>query len=288
MTELVSPEQYVIEPETLVEWIASEVDKDRLLIVDLGQAQLYDRLHIPGAVHLPFGALTSGIKPATGKLPPLAQLAEVLASIGYSSDKEIIAYDDEGGGWAGRFIWILDLLGHRRAAYLNGGIHYWLHKKLPVEKGREAKAQASRQAGAVVPELSLARPEVSVTKEDILERLGSDSTMIWDTRSPEEFSGHRCFAQRGGHIPGAVNYEWTQAMDRQNGLRLRPLEEVRAELAALGLTEEKEIITHCQTHHRSGFSYLLGKILGFQQIKAYPGSWSEWGNDLEVPIESAD
>ena len=74
-------------------------------------------------------------------------------------------------------------------------------------------------------------------------------------------------------------------MDKNRALRLRDLESIRTELSNLGITSDKEIVTHCQTHHRSGFTYLLGKALGFPKIKAYPGSWSEWGNDPNAPIE---
>lgn len=75
-------------------------------------------------------------------------------------------------------------------------------------------------------------------------------------------------------------------MDPHNHLRLRNLDTLRSELKKLGITPDKTIVTHCQTHHRSGFTYLLGKILGFQDMKAYPGSWSEWGNDPTTPVET--
>lgn len=90
---------------------------------------------------------------------------------------------------------------------------------------------------------------------------------------------------RAGHIPGAINYEWTQAMDPGRHYRLKPLNKLKSELAALGITADKKIITHCQSHHRSGLTYLVAKLLGFSDVKAYPGSWCEWGNRDDTPIE---
>ena len=88
---------------------------------------------------------------------------------------------------------------------------------------------------------------------------------------------------RGGHIPHAVHYEWTNVTNKDNSLKLRPLAVIQQELAALGIDNSKTVITYCQTHHRSGLSYLVGKLLGFN-IKAYAGSWSEWGNRQDTPV----
>jgi thiosulfate/3-mercaptopyruvate sulfurtransferase len=92
---------------------------------------------------------------------------------------------------------------------------------------------------------------------------------------------------RGGHIPGAVNYEWTLGMNKARGLRINDLETFRSLLNDLGIDATKEVATHCQTHHRSGFTYLVGKILGLN-IKGYAGSWSEWGNDPATPVTTGE
>lgn len=265
----------VIEPETLQEYL----DHPQLLIVDLSQAQVYQRAHVPGAVHLPFSRLTCGEKPAPGKLPSESAIQQLFQEIGLTENHHVVAYDDEGGGWAGRFIWTLDMIGHSNYSYLNGGIHAWLAAKLPVEHQINQSSPSNIQ-------VTLKKEGPSVDKEYILSRLGSDDFIIWDARTPEEYGGTRAFAQKAGHIPGAAHYEWTDAMDRARQLRIRDLSIIKNELAERGITEDKEIVTHCQTHHRSGFTYLLGKVLGFENIKAYPGSWSEWGNDPDTPVET--
>jgi 3-mercaptopyruvate sulfurtransferase SseA len=122
--------------------------------------------------------------------------------------------------------------------------------------------------------------------EALCDALSATNTLIWDARSPLEYRGEKQFSARGGHIPGAINYEWTRAMDPQNHYRLKPLAKLESELAEMGITRDKDIFTHCQSHHRSGLTYLIAKLLKFPNIKAYAGSWSEWGNRQDTPIES--
>jgi thiosulfate/3-mercaptopyruvate sulfurtransferase len=123
-------------------------------------------------------------------------------------------------------------------------------------------------------------------KDYILAHLKDPEVLVLDVRSPAEYAGQDVRSARGGHIPGAVNMDWTQAMDRDRSLRFKPEAELRAMLDKLGVTPDKEVITHCQTHHRSAHTYVVLKSLGFTRIKGYDGSWSEWGNDPSLPVES--
>ena len=116
----------------------------------------------------------------------------------------------------------------------------------------------------------------------MLSAIEDPGTTIWDARSEEEHAGSKVFAARGGHIPGAINLDWLDTMDSANGLRIKA--DIRDILKESGISMDQKIITHCQTHHRSGLTWLIGKSLGLD-IKAYDGSWSEWGNDPDVPIE---
>src|SRR5690606_24304401 len=110
--------------------------------------------------------------------------------------------------------------------------------------------------------------------------------VIWDARSPAEHRGDKVLAARGGHIPGAINFEWTAGMDPQHGLRLRA--DLAAQLQALGITPDRDVVTHCQTHHRSGFTYLAATSLGYRRVRAYAGSWAESGNHPDTPIDLWD
>jgi len=265
----------VVEPSILQEHLNDE----GLLIIDLSRESVYLQAHVPGAIFLDFKKLLSGVQPATGKLPNDEQLSDLFSSIGLTENTHVVAYDDEGGGWAGRLIWTLDCIGHKHYSYLNGGIHAWIAESMPIEQtGNQAKP-SSYQA--------ITNNSVRVDKAYILKNLHSDSLVIWDARSEAEYLGNKAFAEKAGHIPGAKHFEWTRGMDKNRALRIKPLKELEAELLAEGIIHtDHTVITHCQTHHRSGFTYLLGKVLGFSDIRAYDGSWSEWGNDPDTPIET--
>lgn len=264
----------ILEPDELEAMLGSS----DLLIVDLCQPQNWRQAHIAGAVHVTPTELVSGIPPASGSLPPLGQLRALFARIGYAPHKHIVAYDDEGGGWAGRFLWTLDVIGHKRYSYLNGGLYAWYHEKHPV----------TAEVGDVKPNTNLniaLDPAAIADLDTVRAAIGKPGIKIWDARSREEYLGLRSSSLRAGHIPGAVNLDWLDLMDRSRNLRLLPEAELRAKLAAIGIESGDTIITHCQSHHRSGLTWLVAKALGFP-AKAYHASWGEWGNRDDTPIES--
>ncbi len=264
----------IIEPADAQVLLDAAATDRPLLIVDLCSEIHYHQGHITGAVHVTPKSLMAGTPPAPGRLPELAQLTQIFSQIGYHPEQHILVYDDEGGGWAGRFIWTLDVIGHKYYSYINGGRTAWQDEGLPL-------TQESTAITASQPSLSIDRSPIAEI-DDIVPQLQQPDFAVWDARSPAEYRGEKILAQKGGHIPGAINCEWTTLMDRQRGLRIRT--DAKSHLQALGLTNKKQVITHCQSHHRSGFTYLVGKSLGFD-IKAYHGSWSEWGNHPDTPVE---
>lgn len=264
----------IIEPDAL----EAQLGAPDLLVVDLCELQNWIHAHVPGAVHVNPGELVSGLPPASGSLPPLGHLRALFARIGYAPEKFIVAYDDEGGGWAGRFLWTLEVIGHKRYAYLNGGLYAWYHEKHPVT-AEVAKVLPNTAVDIALDDSAIA--DLATVRA----ALGKPGIKIWDARSREEYLGLRSSSLRAGHIPGAVNLDWLELMDRKRNLRLLPEAELRRKLAEIGIEPGHEIITHCQSHHRSGLTWLVAKALGFP-VRAYHASWGEWGNRDDTPIES--
>jgi len=261
----------LIEPKQLAERLAEE----DLLLLHVSAADRYIEAHIPGAVLVTPADLVCGVPPATGRLPEKAALDALFSRIGYSPTSQIVVYDDEGGGWAGRMAWTLDVIGHDGWTYLNGGIHAWHHAGLPLDTGPQPKRAAAQVDVSIDP-----TPIAEIP--DVLEAIDDPQQVIWDARSAEEFAGLRQTATRVGHMPGAINLDWLDVQDRAQECRV--VDDLAGVLEQRGIAGKGAIITHCHTHHRSGLTYMLGRLQGLD-IRAYHGSWSEWGNRDDTPIE---
>jgi len=263
----------LVEPDEL----ERQLGQESILLVDLCKPETYTQSHIPGAVHLDYTQIVAVNKPVMGLLPSESQLNEVFSSIGLLPEHHVVAYDDEGGGRASRLLWTLEAMSHSRFSLLNGGLHAWALERRPLKSGIETQARSQYRVQR--------RETVIADKAYILKHLGDPAVVLLDARSVDEYRGSKRFAERGGHIPGAVNLDWLQTMDRDRGLRFKPAEELRALLATLGVTPDKEVVCYCQSHHRSAHSCMMLKSLGFTRVRGYPGSWSDWGNSPDTPIE---
>jgi len=267
-----NPLPLVLEPKQLEERLHDE----SLIIIDLCKPDNYAQAHIPGALYIDYKQIIAANPPVMGLLPSEESLRNLTSQIGLTNDKTVVAYDDEGGGKAARFLWTLHAMGFHNCALLNGGIHAWANENHPLEKDVREATPSQYQVSI--------NPEPIADQAYILQNLESDSVALIDARSAPEYQGLKKFAARAGHIPGAINLDWISFIDQNNNARLKPEAELRSLLEDLGLTPDKTIVTYCQSHHRSALSYWVLKYLGYAHAKGYPGSWSDWGNSPDTPI----
>ncbi len=262
---------------TEAEELEASIDEENLVIIDLSRAPIYERNHIPGAVHIEYSQLVSSKPPVMGLLPTTEAFSEVLSTAGITPESHVVAYDDEGGAKACRLLWTLDVAGHKHFSLLNGGLQAWVNENHAVSKGVET---------AIPTEYKVAFTDNGITnKKEILSKLNDPNVILLDVRSPAEYAGTDKRALRGGHIPGAVNLEWVNAIDQQYNLRLKAPNDLQLLYIPIDVMPDKEVIVYCHSHHRSAHTYIALKSLGYQKLKGYPGSWSDWGNDPALPVE---
>ncbi|MDO6461151.1 sulfurtransferase [Granulosicoccaceae sp. 1_MG-2023] len=264
----------LIEPAAL----AASDDRNGLCLISFCERASHEQHGIPGSQRLDYSEIQRKQGQRGGLLPDTADFHALLQRLGIGPETQVVAYDEEGGGYAGRLIWTLHAFGHRKASLLNGGFVAWQQAGLPCSAPQALTPVRSDYAPPLIG-------DNVIEAEEIMARLGAADFALLDARSADEYSGARAISRRGGHVPGAKHFEWTDAMDRQNGLRLKPAEQLQARLDALGLTRDKEIVVYCQTHHRSALSYVMLKRLGYPRVRGYHGAWSDWGNRDDTPVE---
>ncbi|HRA91542.1 MAG TPA: rhodanese-like domain-containing protein [Acinetobacter sp.] len=279
MTDVDFKIDLLIEPEQLVPYLGHEL----IRIVDLSRASVYEQLHIPHAMHLQPKYLLGQHEQANGVLPDADGLQVLIEKLNISPQHHVVVYDDEGGAWAGRLIWNLHCLGFARTSLINGGIHAWLGAGLPTTTEIEKFTPVSDLLTVDLDAVQQHRIEY----DELLQNIEAQDIQLWDCRSHDEYTGLRLAARRGGHIPNALHFEWSTALNRENHLKLHPLERTQQRLEQLGFNLQQPVVVYCQSHHRSGLAYIVARLLNWQ-VRAYDGAWSEWGNRLDSPIISGE
>lgn len=234
--------------------------------------------HVPGAVHCDWTRDLSAPPPPSGH--PLWMLlgpnefAAQMSRMGIGNDTFVVGYDAEGGHHAAR-LWVgLRRYGHDRFAVMEGGIQKWLAEGRPVERGEVTAPPAT-----FVPH---PRQGVLASKDEVLAAVRTGDPWLLDVRRDSEFTGEEKRAARGGHIPGAVNVLWKDALT--DDWMLRDADELEDLYANAGFGPDTATITYCQGGVRAAFTHLVLHALGHDDVRTYDGSWEEWGNDASLPV----
>jgi thiosulfate/3-mercaptopyruvate sulfurtransferase len=275
-------------PEVLVDadWVEAHLadPKVRLIEVDV-DTKSYDQGHIPGAVGFNWQReLQDQVVRA-----PLAKehLEDLLSRAGVSNDTTVVLYGDNNNWFAAWALWILKYYGHEDVRLLDGGRVKWLADKRELTTEIPSYPRTTYQAQEPVE-------AIRAYRDQILSTLGREGFALVDVRSPGEYSGELLApanlpqegAQRGGHIPGAANIPWALAV-REDGT-FKSAEELRALYESKGITPDKNIVAYCRIGERSSHSwFVLSYLLGYENVRNYDGSWTEWGSLIGAPIEKS-
>ena len=272
MKGYVNPHLLVSAPD-LAE-IISGPEQARPLIFDLRPPDAYTKGHLPGAVHLDLWGV-SLIDTDPAPLNAFMWMIEhVLAGHGVDRNRGIVVYDEHSGMRAARAFWFLEYFGHPNVRLLDGGFGSWARAGLPVTRDADPAPKSEWTGERVAKTIA--------TWRDVKSALGTD-TIILDTRSDDEYCGTAVRAKRGGAVPGAVHVEWTRNLTPDG--EFKPAAELRAMYERAGVTPEHEVITYCQGGYRAAHAYLALRLLGYPRVRTYVGSWKEWGDREDLPVE---
>lgn len=267
---------YFIEPDQLE--ALQKHRNENIVIVDLCTVKQYEQAHIPNAHYVEYADIKRVDGPVIGRLPSDQHFSALVSRLGISNNTLVIAYDDVSCGCAARFIWTLHVFGHEKAVVLNGGLHSWINEGHELSN---APPGIRKDSNYRVKNTH----RHTTTLDYIQSHMSDENVILLDTRSEAEYKGDSIRAKKTGHIPSAVHYEWTMSINQNNNDRRLSNQEIQAQLNAIGIHKDKEIICYCQSHHRSSYTWLVLKHLGYEDVLGYPGSWSEWGNHPDTLVE---
>ena len=279
MTDYAHPE-YLVETQ----WVAEHLDDPDVRIIESDEDPLLYRMgHVPGAVQVDW--FTTLQHPVRRDFLTKEQFEAFCAQAGISNDTTLVFYGDKSNWFACYALWVFEYYGHKNVKIMNGGRAKWEQEKRPLVK--ELPSYPGTSYKAKDPDKS-----IRAFREQVFTQVVTKKPLV-DVRSPKEYSGELLHmpnypqegATRGGHIPGAVNIPWSKAVNEADST-FKSTEELRSLYEGEGIQSDKDIIAYCRIGERSSLTWFVLKyLLGYPNVKNYDGSWTEWGNLVDAPIE---
>jgi thiosulfate/3-mercaptopyruvate sulfurtransferase len=273
-------------PEYLVEtdWVAAHLNDPSVRIIESDEDPLlYPIGHIPGAVQVDW--FTTLQHPVRRDFLTKEQFEETLAGLGIGNDTTVVFYGDKSNWFACYALWLFQYYGHEKVRIMNGGRAKWELEKRELVKDVPTYARAKYTAKG--PD-----KKIRAFRDEVLAQSNAKKPLV-DVRSPKEYSGELTHmpnypqegATRGGHIPGAVSIPWSQAVNEADATFKSP-EALKELYEGKNVKPDKEVIAYCRIGERSSLTWFVLKyLLGYPNVKNYDGSWTEWGNLVDAPIE---
>jgi thiosulfate/3-mercaptopyruvate sulfurtransferase len=266
------------------EWLAEHLEDDGIVVAEVDEnPDLYDEGHIPGAVKLHWRDDLQD--PVERDLVEKEAFERLLGERGISNETAVVLYGDKNNWFAAYAYWYLKIYGHEDVRILDGGRQKWMDERR--ELTAEAPSPEQKQYTAKERDET-----IRIFRDAVREEIATGEKALVDVRSPQEFSGELISppgyeqegAQRAGHIPTAQSIPWALAV-RDDGT-FKPAQELRELYEAKGVTPDKQVTAYCRIGERSAHTwFVLRELLGYETVKNYDGSWTEWGNLVDVPIE---
>lgn len=273
-------------PEYLVdtEWVANHLNDPNVRIIESDEDPLlYPMGHIPGAVQVDWFSTLQ--HPLRRDFLTKEQFEEVASKLGITNDTTVVFYGDKSNWFACYALWLFQYYGHENVKIMNGGRAKWEQENRPLVKEVPEYPRTTYSAKE-------ADKSIRAFRDDIFKHLETKQPLV-DVRSPKEYSGELTHmpnypqegATRGGHIPGAVSIPWSQAVNEADSTFKTP-EELRAIYEGKNVNADGDVIAYCRIGERSSLTWFVLKyLLGYEKVRNYDGSWTEWGNLVDAPIE---
>ena len=266
-------------PDLLIETqeLGKLLSNSQLRLVDARPLEEYRLGHLPGAASLPALATDDPDANRRGFPLPPERAEQLFRGVGISSNSRVVIYDDQGNRFAARVFYVLEFFGHSHVQVLNGGFKKWQSEGLLLTTDSPGIAP-----GDFKP---LANSAIIATSEWVNAHLKDPQVRLLDARSGAEFKGERIQGPRGGHIPGAINLEWTRVINSGEIKTFLDAPSLAKLFSDAQISPGQEVVTYCQSGMRAADLYFALRLLGYERIRMYDGSWQEWSDLADLPVE---